>query len=134
MKPLLTSLLMFATIGLALPAEAQRPRYYRGYYDYAPRRAVRVVRPRFEFYYTPAPRYRSYYRPYAPYARGYSYYSYPSYGYAPRPRGPVFYDRDDWEDYREDMEERREDYEEWLEDRQEEYEERMEDWRDRFDD
>jgi hypothetical protein len=149
MKPLLTCLVVTLALGFALPeAEARRPRYYSGYRDYAPQREARVYvrRPRFEFYYGPsAAPYRSYSRSYAPYSRGYSQYGYPSYSYGPRTRGPVFYDRDDWEDYREDLEDRREDYEDWREDREEEYEERMEelrerreerweDWRDRFDD
>lgn len=149
MKPLVASVVLVLGLTSALPeAEAQRPRYYRGYYDYAPRQGVRVYvrRPRFEFSYAPAPtRYRTYYRSYAPYPRDYSYSSRYYQPYYPPTRGPVFRDRDDWEDYREELEERREDYEDWLEDRQEEYEERMEElrerreerlerWRERYDD
>jgi hypothetical protein len=147
MALLLANVVLLLGLGFAAStAEAQPRVYYSGYDDYAPRRAVRVYRrPRFEFYYAPAPtRYYSNYRGYARYPRSLPYYGH-RYNYGPRYRDRVYYDRDDWDDYREDLEDRREDYEDWVEDRREDYEDRMddrrerreeriEDWRDRFDD
>lgn len=131
-----TTLLATAAVSLALasPAEAWRRGRVRVYV--APRAPAVVVHgPRVHFSYGPTPYYSGYRGYYAPRVRSYHG---PSYGYGYVPRGRVYRDRDDWEDYRDD-------YEDWLEDREEEYEDRMEDlrerqeerwedWRDRWDD